>query len=170
MNLRGILRKRAERGATAVEFAIVASLLFMVLFGTVQFGIAFNRYQGLQASGREAARLAALGQTTVDQIIARAKESVSIVDPNNLNRGGSSECPTPVTSDKGCIRIFTRASPGAAKVAVDTSSGNGGAQPCNLGTGKSVIVEVEYRMPITIPLWANAAVNATGAGEFRCEA
>src|SRR6266567_3995927 len=63
MRLRG---RGSERGASAVEFAIIASLLFMIVFGTIQFGIAYNRYQGLQAAALEGARIAAVDGTQSD--------------------------------------------------------------------------------------------------------
>jgi Flp pilus assembly protein TadG len=40
----GHASRQRQRGATAVEFAIVAPLLFMMLFGVVQFGWLFNNY------------------------------------------------------------------------------------------------------------------------------
>jgi Flp pilus assembly protein TadG len=42
-NERNASRKR-QRGATAVEFAIVSPLLFLMLFGVIQFGWLFNNY------------------------------------------------------------------------------------------------------------------------------
>lgn len=47
-------------GATAVEFSIIAMLLFTLLYGILQFGFNYSRYQGLQASAREGARIASL--------------------------------------------------------------------------------------------------------------
>ena len=38
-----------ERGAAAVEFALVLPLLILLVFGIVQFAIAYNRTQGLHA-------------------------------------------------------------------------------------------------------------------------
>ena len=57
-------RARDERGAAAVEMAIVLPLLILILFGIVEFSIYFNRLQGLQAAAREGARVAALPQST----------------------------------------------------------------------------------------------------------
>jgi hypothetical protein len=52
---------RGDDGAAAVEFALLLPLLIALLFGFIQFGIAFNdRIQATNAA-REAARLAVVG-------------------------------------------------------------------------------------------------------------
>jgi Flp pilus assembly protein TadG len=65
-----------ERGAAAVEFAIVLPLLIVLVFGIVQFATAYNRVQGLHAAAREGARLASLPQTTQGDISARVTSSL----------------------------------------------------------------------------------------------
>ena len=49
-----------EDGVAAVEFAIVAVLLFMVVFAIMVFGVLFSQYQAYQAAAREGARVAAV--------------------------------------------------------------------------------------------------------------
>lgn len=58
-----------QEGATAVEFSLIATLLFMLLFGILHFGLAYNRQQGLHAAAREGARLASLGGDVTDALI-----------------------------------------------------------------------------------------------------
>ena len=58
------LRLRREHGAAAVEFAIVASVLVMLVFGVLEFGLAFWQVQNLRAATREGARVAAVRGTT----------------------------------------------------------------------------------------------------------
>jgi Flp pilus assembly protein TadG len=53
--------RAGESGASAVEFAIVLPLLLLILFGIIEFGLAFNRIQALEAASREAGRLASVG-------------------------------------------------------------------------------------------------------------
>lgn len=63
-----------DRGATAVEFSLIALLLFMLLFGILQFGLAYNRVQGIHAAAREGARLASLGDSVSEaQVISRVQ-------------------------------------------------------------------------------------------------
>jgi Flp pilus assembly protein TadG len=70
------LRPRAERGAAAVEFAIILPVLVLIVFGIVQFSIQYNRQQGLHAAAREGARLASLPQTTQDEIGDRVTDAL----------------------------------------------------------------------------------------------
>lgn len=49
---------RSERGQTAVEFALVAPLLIVLLIGIIQVGIAFHRYVEVTDAARAAARRA----------------------------------------------------------------------------------------------------------------
>ena len=73
-----------DDGATAVEFSLIATLLFMLLFGILQFGLTYNRQQGLHAAAREGARLASLGSTVTDSdVIDRVHEAAPafITDP-----------------------------------------------------------------------------------------
>lgn len=69
--------KRADdRGAAVVEFALVLPLLMLMVFGTIQFGLLFNRQQALHAAAREGARVAALPSTTQTEISARATSAL----------------------------------------------------------------------------------------------
>ncbi len=74
-------RQRDQRGAAAVEMAIVLPILILLVFGIIQFSIYFNRLQGLQAAAREGARVAALPQSTQANIQAKVTSSLSGVLP-----------------------------------------------------------------------------------------
>jgi Flp pilus assembly protein TadG len=52
---------RSERGAVAVEFALVFPLVFAVMFGIIQYGIYFWGRSTAAASARESARELAVG-------------------------------------------------------------------------------------------------------------
>ncbi len=54
---------RSERGAAAVEFALVLPLLLTLLFGMIDFGRAYNQQITLTQLAREGARLVSLGTT-----------------------------------------------------------------------------------------------------------
>lgn len=59
--------ERDDRGAAAVEFALVAGILFTLIFGTIQYGLYFWSLQSGAHAAREAARQAAVGSLTCPQ-------------------------------------------------------------------------------------------------------
>lgn len=52
--------QRAERGAAAVEFALVVPLMLIVLFAILDLGWVFNQQLAVTAAAREGARYAAV--------------------------------------------------------------------------------------------------------------
>jgi Flp pilus assembly protein TadG len=156
---------RGERGASAVEFAIIISLLFIVLFGTIQFGIAYNRYQGLQAAAREGARVAAVGGSQ-DEVRARAQQSQSLFNPSHV------QIKIDYSTDNGTTW------PGNQVVCDDASGSNRCNQPTppcttagvgNLVRVTALVPNTQTQYAITIPLWGSARINYRATGVFRCE-
>lgn len=155
-------RLREEKGASAVEFAIVASLLLMILFGIIQFGIAYNRVQGLNSAGREGARTASIGATIAD-IVSRVRTSQS------LFQGADVLVDIAYSNDNGAN--FTN---------VCTScNGSSTTRPCTGACIVGSLIRVTGRVPppvgninryaIAIPLWASVRPTWTGSGSFRME-
>ena len=60
------MRHKGAEGAAAVEFALVMIPLFLILFGIIEFGLAYNRQQAIHAATREGARVAAIGAPEED--------------------------------------------------------------------------------------------------------
>ena len=75
---------RREDGAAAVEFAIVASLFFMLVFGIIDFGFGFYTWNGATHAAREGARKAAV-TPDVGEIEARVREASSFLDQSRLD-------------------------------------------------------------------------------------
>lgn len=59
-------RVRAQNGQTMTEFALVLPLLALLLFGVIQFGIAFNNYITLTDAVRAGARKGAVARHLQD--------------------------------------------------------------------------------------------------------
>src|SRR3982074_227680 len=79
---------RDERGQTMVEFTLVLPVLLVVLFGIIQFGIAFNNYVALTDAVRAGARTATVSRyssTAVADTTARVKNSSGDLDPTKVN-------------------------------------------------------------------------------------
>ncbi|MCG9480154.1 MAG: pilus assembly protein [Actinomycetia bacterium] len=60
------IKIKQQKGAAAVEFAIILPVLIMLIFGIYQFGIAYNRYITLTHAAREGARVAAVDYNNED--------------------------------------------------------------------------------------------------------
>jgi len=56
VKVRGGVRRATEDGAAALEFALVSTLLFTLIFGIIQYGLFFNDSINLRQGVREAAR------------------------------------------------------------------------------------------------------------------
>jgi Flp pilus assembly protein TadG len=54
--------KKREQGQTMAEFALVLPVLAILLFGVIQFGIAFNNYLAVTDAVRAGARQAAVAR------------------------------------------------------------------------------------------------------------
>ena len=161
--------KQGERGASMVELAIVLSLLFLIIFGIIQFGIALNRNQGLQAAAREGARIAAVGGSEAE-VGSRVRDAQSLFSEDDVlvkidystNDGASYP---------GTNKICDDAS-GADKCD-QTSSACGAAGIGNLVRVTAMVPPPAAdtdRYAIIIPFWGNAKITFTAEGIFRCEA
>jgi Flp pilus assembly protein TadG len=94
-----------ESGAAAVEFAIVASLFFMLVFAIIDFGFGFHTWNGTAHAAREGARLAAVDPDPA-AIEGRVRQAAGFLDQTKLtvsvqcshSGGGFSACPTSASS------------------------------------------------------------------------
>lgn len=74
-------RARGERGAAAVEFALIVPLLAMIVFGIVDFGWAINRDTMVNNAAREGAREGALNPdaAAIDSTVRHSLSSVEAI-------------------------------------------------------------------------------------------
>lgn len=68
-------QRQKSRGAVAVEFAIVAPVLFMILFAALEIGFANMMYHSTEAAAYEGARVAIVPGATAAEA-TRAAQSV----------------------------------------------------------------------------------------------
>ena len=87
MRRRRITDLRSEHGQAAVEFALVAPVLVVLLLAIVQAGIAFNHYLAVTDAARAAAReaiTARVAGVTVPQIQQAAQSAAADLNPAQL--------------------------------------------------------------------------------------
>lgn len=66
----------SERGAILIEFAFVAPVFLILVFGVVQFGLLLNQQQGLHAAAREGGRLASLAGSDLASVEQQVTDSM----------------------------------------------------------------------------------------------
>ncbi|WP_247046478.1 TadE/TadG family type IV pilus assembly protein [Arthrobacter rhizosphaerae] len=74
------MAKDSERGAAAVEFALVAPILVMLLLGIMEFGRAYNAQVSLTNAAREGVRVMAVSNNQASARTA-AKNAVVSLNP-----------------------------------------------------------------------------------------
>jgi Flp pilus assembly protein TadG len=73
-----------ERGVAAVEFALVAPILLLLVFGIIDFGLAFHAWDASENAAREGARVGAVDSSVAD-IQARVASATSFLDQTKLS-------------------------------------------------------------------------------------
>jgi len=82
-----------DRGAAAVEFALVLPILVIILFGVIEFGGVYNAQLMVTGAAREAAREMALHGVVADAEIAAFDAAIGI-PPGDLDVAVSPEACT----------------------------------------------------------------------------
>lgn len=100
---------RDQRGAQAVEFALVLPLLVLLLVGIMEFGLVFNKQSMITQAARAAARSMALGNSPT-----AAREAARQSAPQlSLSDGQIAVSPTscPPAGDTDAVVTITYATP-----------------------------------------------------------
>jgi len=78
-----------QKGAAAVEFAIVLPILIMLVFGIVEFGIAYNNWISLTHAARHGARIAAVEDyESIEDFENKVRESSPTVTIETITLSG----------------------------------------------------------------------------------
>jgi Flp pilus assembly protein TadG len=138
MDMRAKLRR--EEGAAAVEFALIIGLLAILVFGLLEYGLAFWQVQNLRAAAREGARVAAVRGSDTEVRSAMVASSAGSL-------GGSWS--------------FTRNRP-------CDEANRGQAITITINNG-SLSGPVQEAFEVSIPFLPPITLNPTLSGTFRCE-
>jgi len=84
------LRKDRE-GATAIEFALIAPMLFLLIFGTIEYGLIMFTSAVVEGGTANAARMAktGAGRSTASNPATRAAQDKKRIEDLIMARGGS---------------------------------------------------------------------------------
>jgi Flp pilus assembly protein TadG len=139
---------RREEGASAVEMALLAPLLFMLVFGIIEFGLAFLQVQSLRTAVREGGRQAAVGALVPDTQQATVDASSGAI-PQSL---------------KSQVQVDSTL-PGPLK---------GRCTPNNIGTDVTVTFDSQNLnggdgIVVRIPLLPDIHMTPVITAQFRCE-
>ncbi len=77
-NLKIITTRTERRGATLVEFAMVAPLLFLLLFGMIEFSRYTAANHAIQEAARCGCRVAILEEATEAEVKAKVNELLTV--------------------------------------------------------------------------------------------
>jgi Flp pilus assembly protein TadG len=134
-------RRVRESGQAVVEFAMIATLLLVLLCASIDFGRALNYVQGLIELTRQGSMLASRG-ATMAQAAAAVMAGESSLDMTNNGKVIITE----VTNNKNAMTITAQ-----------TTQGSGGAS-CSSGCGSAVGSGVGSSA--TIPAAAAATIQS----------
>lgn len=137
---------KREEGVAAVELALVLPVLFLILFGVLEFGRVWSQYQLYQGAAREGARCAAVASSS------------NCVVQTRINQAS---------------QPFT-ASPTASQEIIDLAgvpvAGGTRANGCLVtDKGKDIRVSWPQQLNVDIPFWNNVTITTTIKAVFRCE-
>ena len=138
--MRKVHRKaRSDRGAVAVEFALILPVLLLIVVGTIEFGRVYSQVQVYNGAAREGARCAAV----MDSGFAGC-DSIGDVQPTI--DGASDPYPDPpdatITPSAGCTTATI---------------------------GEDVTVSWNQPLTLSIPFWGDANFTTRIEATFRCE-
>jgi Flp pilus assembly protein TadG len=103
-NLPGLGHAREERGAAAVEFALVLPILLVIIFGIIDFGLYFYNDLQLTHVARDAARYLSVSDET------NANAVIDGGDDNLVSASITSRSVTPAATQGGQSTITLQAS------------------------------------------------------------
>lgn len=142
---------RSERGAAAVELAMVLPFLVMLFFGIVAFGIVFAQQLALGNAARQGARYGVVADRTCAQIVTEARAAADTIRMRGADTTVS-------------VRM------GASEATAASTCTTGLEVPCEgSNVGDNLYVTVGYSSELVIPLVAVEPLDLQAKGVFRCE-
>ncbi|WP_439936373.1 TadE/TadG family type IV pilus assembly protein [Nocardia sp. N13] len=145
--MRELMRRRGrnERGAAAVEFALVVPVLLVIVIGIFNFGFVLAQQISLNNGARQAARYAVVDGPTCADVVTEARNGAETIGMS------ASQVPTPTV----------------------TPCSSSTAKPCaGAAVGTNITVTMVRSAPWTVTLFPFNLIptpTLTGKGVMRCE-
>jgi Flp pilus assembly protein TadG len=150
--------RRNDDGATAVEFALLAPLFIMLVFGIISFGLVFAQQLGLSNGARQGARTGVVKGATCKQLYQDAQDAAGTV--------GMTSSDVTISITRGASAPGT-ATPCGTGTAASTST----VQPCaGSDPGDSLFVKASFHSQLIIPpiiFKSDYPIDSIGA--YECE-
>lgn len=165
-----------QRGASAVEFALVSVLLFAVLFGIIDFGILFGQQLALNNGVRQGARTAVVAGNTSSQQCGQVRPAV--LSATGPAIGMWTELANPPAGTPVITVVTKRVSSADTTVTrLSCGSGNAAARVCEGslqpdGTTDSIMVTASYPAKLMLPIpfpGLTPTFDLTATAVYRCE-
>jgi Flp pilus assembly protein TadG len=149
-------RNLRERGAAALEFALIAPFFFFVVFGGIEIGLMFRSHLALEDMSRSAARVASVERASVNadgQILQRISdrsaalngdvEKVIIYSAETLDAPLPTECETVSASVANKCNVYI-VTGGDVQAIVDAAVWETGLTAAERGQWKNLGIYIEY--------------------------
>lgn len=163
---------RGQRGAAAVEFALVVPILLAIVFGIINFGFLMTQKAALSNAARAGARYATVnaytGNHTCQQVVDKVRSESSTLGITNLTQVAVEV--TFTNTSTGAASSVCKALAGSAAV-----SSGGGSLPCRNTSGSpaqpdQLRVTSTYESTLIVPTpGLGNSVPLTGSSSFVCE-
>jgi Flp pilus assembly protein TadG len=133
---------RDQRGALAVEFAIVLPLLLLIVIGAIEFGRVYSQFQVFNGAAREGARCAAVQATPYGDCVVQTRidDAAAPYEPD----------------EDATVTVGDPAAPSSPVCTDDT-------------VGEAVRVAWDQSFDLRIPFWGDATFTREIEATFRCE-
>jgi Flp pilus assembly protein TadG len=170
------LRRDANKGSAAIEFAMVAPVFFLLMMGTIEAGVMFFAQSSLQNALNDTARLVRTGQTacysldasnncvvmTAAQFRDKICTEVGVLLQNcTVDPGGNTDLVFDVTAYPAGFTGVTNSSP------LDAANNLPNLTTFNVGNACDVVlVRAFYRWPVFTPGLATLMANMSGSNHL----
>jgi Flp pilus assembly protein TadG len=137
-------RTSNQRGQAVIELALTLPLLLVVVFGIIDFGFMFQRYEAVTNAAREGTRLGVLPEYTAAEAQNRA---IAYLRASGLNGSQRGSCGGAFVKNSVCAQMTTSTVPVV------------GSTPAKTVSQVTVIVEYDHEYSFVGPI-----MNLFGSG------